>query len=156
MKSDVSPQEKRWTIFLMVVSCIYLGTILTMPVNHIPGVPSTRTIPILLGTLLLVMAGGMLFRTGLTGLFQRNSLRKAGTPWSEIFVLIIVVYIIVLPLIGFLLATVLFMPMAMFYLRPQSASLPKILFWGVLITVLLWLTFGLLLRVPLPVGKFWS
>jgi polyferredoxin len=102
------------------------------------------------------MAGWMLFQSGLAGLFQRITQRKEGPPWSEMLVLIIVAYIIAIPWIGFLLTTALFMFATMFYLKPKSASLPRILFWAVLITVLLWLTFGFLLRVPLPAGKLWS
>jgi putative Ca2+/H+ antiporter (TMEM165/GDT1 family) len=97
MKSDVSPQEKRWTVFLISVACIYLGTTLKMTVNQVPGIPSARTIPLLLGILLLAMAGWMLFQSGLAGLFQRITQRKEGAPWSEMLVLIIVAYIIAIP-----------------------------------------------------------
>jgi len=65
-----------------------------------------------------------------------------------------VIYLFSIPFLGFILTTILFIVFLMFKLQVKKIQI--IIIWSFFVTLCVYLIFEIILKVPLPVGAFFS
>ncbi|MDQ7844564.1 MAG: tripartite tricarboxylate transporter TctB family protein [Armatimonadota bacterium] len=139
-------------VLLALLGSYVLLVARTFP-NLSGGYPGPGLFPQLLGVLLALAGGGLVLNSLLTGtLFRRPALVSAprrDAVAALIVLLAVVVFIALVERVGFIPLTFLILAGLMLLLGvPARWGLPL----GAALTLLLYLLFARLLRVPLPVG----
>lgn len=141
--------KNMFSLFLLVVSCIYLAMAFSFPMfsNHIPG---SGFLPQLIGITLVILTGYDLFKS-----YKENKREKTErTHLSEFIylILLIMAYIFLFSILGALLSTALFMVIVLFMFN--KGKLKQNLLIGILVPVIIFVLFEVLLNTGLPSGVF--
>jgi len=108
-----------------------------------------RMIAVLIAFFALVQLGRSVRRDG----FRSHTIEREVTTRVIGATLLIVAYVLLLPWLGFVTGTVLFLLVAMRYSGVESYSRMLLVSTG--LTLLLYYTFAVLLRIPLPVSPIY-
>jgi hypothetical protein len=145
--------ERVSSIFFLAVSLAFLGAVLTMPFGQ-PREPGPGFMPLLLSLLMVSISGGLTVTA-----FLRPA-RPAGEPLEKgtvrritLLVVGLALYCILLPVVGFLILTVIFEAIFL-----KVLGVPR---WRTIWTVALAATAGaslvfeIWLQIPFPKGIWW-
>lgn len=138
-----------FSIFLLVVSAIYLSFALTFPLFS-KGIPGSGFLPQAIGVLLVILTSYDLVKN-----FKDSKGERLITTNIKDFlytILIITAYIYLFSILGALLSTILF-TVAVFLLF-NKGKLKQNLILGISIPVIIFVLFEVLLNTGLPLGIF--
>lgn len=143
---------------LIVVSAFYLVCIVMFClVRGLPEEAQTYPTALIIGlallnTLYFAKRIRLLLRNGLINDLPQIFAGFEGRQFFGVLILC-VLYMCALPWIGFYLSSVLFLVIAMLFLRVPKVHLGLTI---VVLAALVYAVFGLFLKVPLPVGRLWQ
>jgi hypothetical protein len=152
----MQPEERLWTVLLTALGAMYLWASFTMSIWPIPGVPPANAVPIVLGSIFVFLCLVTLLRDGQNGRLLPSIRWRSSEPRLEVMLILLVAYVLSLKWIGFLAGTGSFLFLSMLYLRPRRARVAVVGLWALLVTLLLWIVFGRLLGLRLPIGRIWD
>jgi len=136
---------------ILMVAGVFVASALQLPLGT-PNAPEPGLVPLLEAALLAVAAIGLLA-------IARGSAPRIGWPAGQgrrtvlHVAAALVGYVALIEVVGYALSTFLFVSTAGHAWR--RFSIPALLAFGALISLVLFLTFSVLLQMPLPRGALW-
>jgi len=140
---------------LIAISIYFLKESNSLPPSSL-RVPGSAFFPRLICFAFLVFGGILIIRSLKKGEIEGKITLISKQDLIRVLavILLCVIYIFSIPFLGFILTSILFIISLMFIFQVKRIGI--IILWGFLVTLIIYFIFKILLKVPLPVGTFFS
>lgn len=132
-------------VFFLLLAIVIYGYCVTIPVEE-------AMFLMIVATVMFLCAGILLF---LTFRNKKSEVSFENTEMKKVVITVValMLYTLSLNIVGYIVDTVLLGSFIIWYLNPQKKAIPIMI--SIIVTVLVYIVFGILLRVPMPVPFFW-
>lgn len=140
---------------LIAISIYFLRESNSLPPSSL-GIPGSAFFPRLVCFAFVIFGGILIIRSFKKGEAERKITLILKQDLIRVLAVILLcgIYIFSIPFLGFILTSILFIVFLMFIFQVKRIGI--IILWGFLVTLIIYFIFKILLKVPLPVGMFFS
>jgi len=140
---------------LIAISIYFLRESSSLPPGSL-GIPGSAFFPRLICFAFLIFGGILIIRSFKKGKVEKKIALISKQDLTRVLAVIFlcVIYLFSIPFLGFIFTTILFIGFLMLMFQVKRIGI--IILWSFLITLIICFIFKILLKVPLPIGTFFS